>query len=112
MAGSVSHDSGAVEPRRRGPRGQCRQGPRRLGRGQGGGRRDLVALSEMFITGYQVQDLVDETGVFVAAMQAEALAAELAARCADGPALGIGGPMPRASDLKLHNAYWVLQGGG
>ena len=66
----------------------------------------MVALTEMFITGYQTQDLVQRRA-FVA--QAEQAIAELALRCADGPALGIGGPHLR--DGQLFNAYYVLQGG-
>ena len=50
---------------------------------------DLVALTEMFLTGYQTQDLVLKPA-FVAAV-ADALA-QLAAEFADGPALGIGAP--------------------
>jgi len=67
---------------------------------------DMVALTEMFVTGYQTQDLILKP-----AFQAEALAAVEALRrdCADGPALGIGGPALR--DGRLFNAYWVLQGG-
>ncbi|MDW4549903.1 NAD+ synthase [Defluviimonas sp. D31] len=67
---------------------------------------DMVALTEMFITGYQTQDLVLKPAFTEAAMAAiEALARD----CADGPALGIGGPW-REGD-KLYNAYWVLKGG-
>lgn len=66
----------------------------------------MVALPEMFLTGYQTQDLVLKPAFLedcVAAINA------LAARVADGPALGIGGPWPEAG--KLYNAYFVLQGG-
>jgi len=67
---------------------------------------DMVALTEMFITGYQVQDLVMKPAFTLHAMRAiEALAL----RCADGPALGIGGPY--AEGTQLFNAYYVLQGG-
>ena len=67
---------------------------------------DMVALPEMFIAGYQTQDLVMKPAFTQACMQAiEALAPDLA----DGPALGIGGPVAR--DGKLHNGYWVLEGG-
>ncbi|MCA8880656.1 MAG: NAD+ synthase [Rhodobacteraceae bacterium] len=74
------------------------------GRSAGAG---LVALSEMFITGYQIQDLVKKT-----AFVADAMAAveRLATDCADGPALAIGGPW-RTADGKLYNAYHVLSGG-
>lgn len=67
---------------------------------------DMLALTEMFITGYQTQDLILKP-VFLA--EAEAALEQLAADCADGPALGIGGPA-RIGD-RLHNAYWVMQGG-
>jgi NAD+ synthase len=68
---------------------------------------DLVALPEMFITGYQAQDLIMKPA-FVAHVQSELAA--LAKACADGPALSIGGPSV-GEDLKLHNSYFVLQGG-
>ena len=49
---------------------------------------DMVALTEMFVTGYQTQDLILKPAFVTAAVAAvEALAAD----CADGPALGIGG---------------------
>lgn len=67
---------------------------------------DMVALSEMFITGYQVQDLVRKPAFSAHAMRA---IDELALRCTDGPALGIGGPY--AFGTELYNAYYVLQGG-
>jgi NAD+ synthase len=68
---------------------------------------DLVALPEMFITGYQAQDLIMKPA-FVAAVQVAIDA--LAKACADGPALCIGGPSV-GEDLKLHNSYFTLQGG-
>ena len=67
---------------------------------------DMVALPEMFITGYNAQDLVVKPVFHKAAMAAvEALATE----CADGPALAIGGPW--AEDGKLYNAYLICKGG-
>ena len=67
---------------------------------------DMVALPEMFITGYNAQDLVVKPVFHKAAMAAvEALAIE----CADGPALAIGGPW--AEDGKLYNAYLICKGG-
>ncbi len=73
--------------------------------GRAAGAR-MVALTEMFITGYQTQDLVLKPAFVQEAMQTvEALAAE----CADGPAMGIGGPCLR--DGLLYNAYYVLEGG-
>ena len=67
---------------------------------------DMVALPEMFILGYNAQDLVMKPAVQVAC--AEAIA-DLARDCADGPALGIGGP--HVEDDKLYNAWFILKGG-
>src|SRR5512145_592378 len=67
---------------------------------------DMVALTEMFVTGYQTQDLILKPA-FVAA--AVAAVERLAADCAEGPALGIGGPVLRGG--KLYNGYYVLDGG-
>ncbi len=83
-------------PIRRGPSGQ---------KGATAGA-DMVALTEMFITGYQTQDIVMKPAFTASAMAA---IDQLALDCADGPALGIGGPLAR--DGKLYNAYYVLQGG-
>ena len=69
-------------------------------------RADLVALPEMFILGYNAQDLPMKPAVQVAAL---AEVKQLAADCADGPALAIGGPY--AEDGKLYNAYFILKGG-
>jgi NAD+ synthase len=67
---------------------------------------DMLALPEMFMIGYQAQDLVMKPAFTAHAMaEIEALAVE----CADGPAVGIGGPL--AEDGKLYNAYFVLKGG-
>ncbi len=67
---------------------------------------DLVALPEMFITGYNMQDLVLKPAFHEAAQGA---IRALAARCADGPALGIGGPLSEGG--RLYNAWFILQGG-
>ncbi|UWQ62045.1 NAD+ synthase [Leisingera caerulea] len=67
---------------------------------------DLVALPEMFITGYNTQDLVMKP-VFHQAAIAEV--EKLAADCADGPALAIGGPWVEGG--RLYNAYLILKGG-
>jgi len=67
---------------------------------------DLVALPEMFITGYNTQDLVQKPAFHQAAIAAiEALARD----CAEGPALAIGGPA--LEGIGLFNAYYILQGG-
>jgi NAD+ synthase len=67
---------------------------------------DLVALPEMFLVGYQTQDLVAKPA-FVA--DAQAHIAALARDCADGPALSIGAPL--VEDERLYNAYFTLRGG-
>ena len=64
---------------------------------------DLVVLPEMFLTGYQTQDLVLKPAFLrdaMAAMEA------LAARIVGGPCLGIGGPFVDATGH--YNAWWVL----
>ncbi|MDE0520845.1 MAG: NAD+ synthase [Boseongicola sp.] len=67
---------------------------------------DLVMLTEMFITGYNTQDLVMRPS-FV--RDAEACLDALRVACADGPALGIGGPLRK--DGKLYNAFHVFKDG-
>lgn len=67
---------------------------------------DLVALPEMFLVGYQTQDLVMKPA-FVADAQAHLM--QLAADCADGPALTIGCPV--IEEERLYNAYYTLRGG-
>jgi NAD+ synthase len=67
---------------------------------------DFVTLPEMFITGYNTQDLVMKPAFQNDAMNA---VGELAKECADGPALGIGGPW--VEDGALFNAYFILNGG-
>jgi len=67
---------------------------------------DMVALPEMFITGYNPQDLVMKPAFHQAAI---AVIEQLARDCADGPAIAIGGPA--LEGVALHNAYYILQGG-
>jgi len=67
---------------------------------------DFITLPEMFITGYNTQDLVMKPAFQNDAMNA---VRELAKECADGPALGIGGPW--VEDGALFNAYFILNGG-
>ena len=75
----------------------------RVGRDAGA---DMVALPEMFVTGYQTQDLVMKPQFVRDAM---AQIAALALEITDGPALGIGGPL--AEGDKLYNAYFILAEG-
>ncbi len=67
---------------------------------------DLVALPEMFLTGYQAQDLVQKP-----AFVADALVhlQELAKAILNGPMLTIGAPFQNGE--KLHNSYFVLKNG-
>ena len=67
---------------------------------------DLVVFPEMFITGYQLQDLVRKPAF---AADVQKTLADLARDCADGPAIGIGGPWPGPD--KPFNAYFILEGG-
>ncbi|MEP3440751.1 MAG: NAD+ synthase [Sulfitobacter sp.] len=67
---------------------------------------DLVALPEMFIAGYNAQDLVMKPAFQRDVMtHIEALARD----CADGPALAIGAPY--AEGAALYNAYLILKDG-
>ena len=66
----------------------------------------MVALPEMFITGYNTQDLVMKPAFHNAAI---ATLEALAEACKDGPALGIGGPAVEGEGL--YNAYYILKGG-
>ena len=66
----------------------------------------MVALTEMFITGYQTQDMILKPA-FVA--EAMITIERLAVAVADGPVLGIGGPHLRGG--RLYNGYYVLEGG-
>ncbi|MDG1456863.1 MAG: NAD+ synthase [Pseudoprimorskyibacter sp.] len=67
---------------------------------------DMVALPEMFLTGYNAQDLVRKPAFTKAAMQT---AQTLAETCADGPALAIG--CPWVENGKTYNAYLICSGG-
>ncbi len=67
---------------------------------------DMVALPEMFITGYSTQDLVMKPAFH---RDAIAVIESLARDCADGPILSIGGPA--LTDGRLGNAYHICKGG-
>lgn len=67
---------------------------------------DFVLLPEMFLTGYNAQDLFMHA-VFV--QDCRAALEALAARCADGPVLGIGAPYEEGDGL--YNGYAILQDG-
>ena len=67
---------------------------------------DMVAFPEMFLSGYPAQDLVLKRA-FVSGCKA--WLDELQTACAEGPAVGVGAPC--IEDGRLHNAYFILQGG-
>ncbi|MEM8851520.1 MAG: NAD+ synthase [Pseudomonadota bacterium] len=68
----------------------------------------MVALPEMFLSGYQPLDLVRKPA-FVA--DAVRVLTDLVKDCADGPALGIGTPIWPDDGDKPVNAWIVAQGG-
>ncbi|SEI53609.1 Glutamine-dependent NAD(+) synthetase [Marinovum algicola] len=67
---------------------------------------DLVAFPEMFITGYNAQDLVMKPAFHTAAIEA---VRALARDCADGPAIAMGAPWVEGAEL--FNAYLICKGG-
>lgn len=67
---------------------------------------DMVALPEMFIAGYNAQDLVMKPAFHTAAISA---VKKLAQDCADGPTLAIGAPWVEGTEL--YNAYLICRGG-
>ena len=66
----------------------------------------MIAFPEMFLTGYQTQDLVMHPAFL---SDVEDRLAGLASECADGPAIGLGAPLRRNG--RLYNAWHVMQGG-
>lgn len=70
-------------------------------------KADLVALPEMFLTGYQTQDLV-RRGAFLD--EVEHWLNWLRAQTSQGPALAIGAPW-RGEEGRLHNGYHIFKGG-
>lgn len=67
---------------------------------------ELVVLPEMFLVGYQAQDLVRRPAFIADAMTH---LEQLAEACADGPMLAIGAPV--IDEGRTLNAYFVLGGG-
>ncbi|MFK5998749.1 MAG: NAD+ synthase [Rhodobacterales bacterium] len=67
---------------------------------------DMLVLPEMFLSGYQAQDLVQKP-----AFTADALVKlqAFAAKCHDGPAIGIGLPMREGAHV--YNCYAILKRG-
>jgi len=69
-------------------------------------RSDLIAFPELFITGYNPQDLILKTAFQKAATSS---IDQIAKACAQGPAIAIGGPF--YDDDKLYNSYYILADG-
>ncbi len=69
-------------------------------------KADLVAFPEMFITGYNTQDLILKPVFHNAAIE---MIKSVAEDCAEGPSLAVGGPW--VEDGKLFNAYHICRGG-
>ena len=69
-------------------------------------RSDLIAFPEMFITGYNPQDLILKTAFQKAATSS---IEQIATACSQGPAIAIGGPF--CDDDKLYNSYYILSNG-
>ena len=69
---------------------------------------DMVALPEMFLPGYQPQDLIRKPA-FVADLRA--VLAGLVADCADGPALGVGAALWPEGSVKPYNTWVVAERG-
>ncbi len=67
---------------------------------------DMVAFPEMFIVGYNAQDLILKPALQTAAL---AEIEQLAADCADGPVVAVGGPLKEGD--ALYNAYFILRDG-
>ncbi|MEM1273154.1 MAG: NAD+ synthase [Pseudomonadota bacterium] len=67
---------------------------------------DMLALPEMFLPGYQLQDLVRKPAF---AEDCKRVIEALAWATSDGPAIGIGAPLP--SDGKPFNGYYILKDG-
>ena len=67
---------------------------------------DLIAFTELFITGYNTQDLIKKPSFFKAAKDQ---ILQLAKACRKGPAIAIGGPA--YIEDKLYNAYYILVDG-
>ena len=59
-------------------------------------KADMLALPEMFITGYQTQDLVLKSAFIE---EAQEFIKKITQKCSDGPAIGIGHPIRK--DLSL-----------
>ena len=67
---------------------------------------NIVAFPELFITGYNPQDLILKPAFQKASTET---IQKIAEACSQGPAIAVGGPF--CDEKNLYNAYYILSGG-
>ena len=67
---------------------------------------NIIAFPELFITGYNPQDLILKPAFQKASTET---IQKIAEACSQGPAIAVGGPF--CDEKKLYNAYYILAGG-
>ena len=67
---------------------------------------NIIAFPELFITGYNPQDLILKPAFQKASTETIQKIAEV---CSQGPAIAVGGPF--CDEKNLYNAYYILSGG-
>ena len=67
---------------------------------------NIIAFPELFITGYNPQDLILKPAFQKASTET---IQKIAAACSQGPAIAVGGPF--CNEKNLYNAYYILSGG-
>ena len=67
---------------------------------------NIIAFPELFITGYNPQDLILKPAFQKASTET---IQKIAAACSQGPAIAVGGPF--CDEKNLYNAYYILSGG-
>ena len=67
---------------------------------------NIIAFPELFITGYNPQDLILKPAFQKASTET---IQKIAEACSRGPAIAVGGPF--CDEKKLYNAYYILSGG-
>lgn len=67
---------------------------------------NIIAFPELFITGYNPQDLILKPAFQKASTE---MIQKIAESCSEGPAIAVGGPF--CDEKNLYNAYYILSGG-
>ena len=67
---------------------------------------NIIAFPELFITGYNPQDLILKPAFQKASTE---MIQKIAEACSQGPAIAVGGPF--CDEKNLYNAYYILSGG-